>query len=66
MMSTDNDLRKLPPSREALIHHTKRACYQAGCIWRESIDNFGLTDPSHGDGEKNVTVIVVLCENQHK
>ena len=23
MMSTDNDLRKLPPSREALIHHTK-------------------------------------------
>ena len=25
MMSTDNDLWKLPPSREALIHHTKRA-----------------------------------------
>ena len=45
MMSTDNDLRKLPPSQEALIHHTKRACYQAGYLWRESIDNFDLPDP---------------------
>ena len=40
MNSTYNDLRILPPSREALIHHTNRACYQAGYLWRESIDNF--------------------------
>ena len=45
VMTTENDLRKLPPSQEALIHHTKRACYQAGYFWRESIDNFDLLDP---------------------
>ena len=28
--SADNDLRKLPPSREALREHAKRASYQAG------------------------------------
>ena len=53
MMSTDNDLRKLPHSPEALIHHTKRACYQAGYLWGESIDNFDLPNPnSWGWGEK--------------
>ena len=30
MTSTGNDLRKLPPSRAALIHHTKPTCYRAG------------------------------------
>ena len=40
-----NALWKLPPSREALIHHTKWACYQAGYLWRDSIDNFSLPDP---------------------
>ena len=34
MMSTDKDLQKLPTSREALIHYTKQACYQAGYLWR--------------------------------
>ena len=45
MMSTGNDLRKPPPSQEALIHHTKLECYQAGYLWRESIDTFDLPDP---------------------
>ena len=45
MMSTDNDIQKLPPSRDQLINYTKRACYQAGYLWRESIDNFDLPDP---------------------
>ena len=65
MMSTDDDLRKLPPSRELLIHHTKRACYQAGYLWRVSIDNFNLPDPKSWGWEKKVTVIMVLCGNQH-
>ena len=52
MMSTDNDLLKLPPSREALIHHTKRACYQASYLWTESIDNFDLPDPKSWGWEK--------------
>ena len=54
MMSTDNDLQKLVPSREALIHHTKLACCQAGYLWRDSIDNFDLPDTkSWGWGKKS-------------
>ena len=44
---------KLPPSREALIHHTKRACYQAVYLWRESIDNYDLPDAKSYGWEKN-------------
>ena len=44
-MATDNDLRKLPPGRDALTQHTKRACYQAGYIWREATGDFQLPDP---------------------
>ena len=43
-LATDNDLRKLPPGRDALILHTKRACYQAGYIWREATGDFPLPD----------------------
>ena len=43
--STDDDLRKLPPSREALLQHTKRACYQAGYIWQECLEDLPLPDP---------------------
>ena len=66
MMSTDNDLWKLRPSREALIHQTKWACYQAGYLWAESIDNFDLPDPKSCGWVKKVTVIMILCGNQHK
>ena len=54
MMSADNDLQKHPPRREALIHHSKQVCYQAGYLWRKSIDNFDLPDPkSWGWREKS-------------
>ena len=54
MMSTDNDLWKLPHSREALNYHTKQACYQAGYLWGESIDNFDQPHPkSWGWGGKS-------------
>ena len=67
MMSTGNDLRKPPPSQEALIHHTKLECYQAGYLWKDSIDNFDLPDPkSWESGKKKVMVIMVLCVNQHR
>ena len=52
-MSTDNDLRKLPPSREALIYQTKWACYEAGYLWRESADNFDIPDLKSDGGEKS-------------
>ena len=52
-MSTDNDLRKLPPSREALIYQTKWACYEAGYLWRESTDNFDIPDLKSDGGEKS-------------
>ena len=44
---TDNDLRKLPPSRTALEQRTRRACYQAGYIWQESVGNFTLPNPEN-------------------
>ena len=65
LMSTGNDLRKFPPNRQALIHHTKRACYQAGYLWRELIDNFDQPDQKPWGWEK-VMVTMVLCGNQHK
>ena len=65
LMSTGNDLRKLPPNRQALIHHTKRTCYQAGYLWRELIDNFDQPDQKPWGWEK-VMVTMVLCGNQHK
>ena len=45
-MSTDNDIRKLPPCKDALLQYTKRACYQAGFLWREGIYNVQLPDPT--------------------
>ena len=44
--STDDDLRKLPPSREALSQHVKRSCYQAGYLWQESLSDLVLPEPT--------------------
>ena len=52
-MSTDDDLRKLPPGRDALTEHIKRACYQAGYLWRESSDNVSLPDPTLWGWKRN-------------
>ena len=45
-MSADNDLQKFQPDRESLTQHIKRACYQAGYLWREFFDDFQLPDPT--------------------
>ena len=42
--STD-DLRKLPPSKEAFLQHIKGSCYQSGCIWQECLSDLQLPDP---------------------
>ncbi len=44
--STDDDLRKLPPSREALLQHVKRSCYQAGYLWQECQSDLQLPEPN--------------------
>lgn len=44
--STDDDLRKLPPSKDALLQHAKRACYQAGYVWQESMEDLLLPSPT--------------------
>ena len=33
-------------SREGLIEHTKRSCYQAGYIWQECLDNVVQPEPT--------------------
>ena len=44
--STDDDLKKLPSSREALSQHVKRSCYQAGYLWQESLLDLPLPKPT--------------------
>ena len=44
LISSDNDLRKLPPGREVLTLHIKRACLVAGYLWRESVEDFQLPE----------------------
>ena len=46
LKSTDDDLRKLPPSRAALEQHVKRSCYQAGYLWQESESDLILPNPT--------------------
>ena len=42
---TDNDVRKLPMSRPALLQHTNRSCFQAGYLWMECVLNVVLPNP---------------------
>ena len=43
--STDNDLRLLPPSKDALRQHIYRTSYQAGYLWRQSVEELDIPDP---------------------
>ena len=43
--STDNDLRSLPPSRDALRQHVLRAAYQAGYLWHQCVEELDIPDP---------------------
>ena len=43
----DSDLQKLPPSREALEQHTRRACYQAGYVWKDTVFDIVLPNPEN-------------------
>ena len=40
-------MRKLPPSRRALEQHTRRAFYQAGYVWQESVGDLTLPNPEN-------------------
>ena len=40
--STDNSLRTLPPSRDGLTVHIKRACLQGGYEWRTVVEDLDL------------------------
>ena len=43
--STDNHLRLLPPNKDALRRHIYRASYQAGYLWRQSVEELDIPDP---------------------
>lgn len=43
--STDNDFHSLPPSKEALRQHIYRASYQAGYLWRQSVEELDIPNP---------------------
>ena len=42
--STDNKLRLLSPSKEELRQHIYRAFYQAGYLWRQSVEELDTPD----------------------
>ena len=44
--SSDNDLRKLPTSREGLCEQAKRSCFQSGYLWVEAVEEIPLPDTS--------------------
>ena len=43
--STYNDLHLLPPSKDTLRQHIYRASYQAGYLWRQSVEELDIPDP---------------------
>ena len=43
--SKENNLRSLPPSINSLCQHVLRACYQAGYLWRQSVEEVDIPDP---------------------
>ena len=43
--STDDDLLLLPLSREALRQNIYLASYQAGYLWRQSVEELDIPDP---------------------
>ena len=46
LRSSDNDLRKLPPSWEALREQAKRSCFQSEHLWVEAVKDIPLPDTS--------------------
>ena len=46
---TSNDLKKIPPSSDALNMHSLRAAHTAGIEWVKCLHNVSVSDPSgHG------------------
>ena len=43
----NSDLWKLPPSREVLEQHTRRAFYQACYVWKETVRDIALPNPEN-------------------
>ena len=44
--STDDNLGKLPTSREALSQHVRKSCYQAGYLWQDCQSDLMLPKPN--------------------
>ena len=49
MRLADPNLRCLPVSRKGLLEHTRRACLQAGWLWKEGLSNINAQDPTNWD-----------------
>ena len=62
--SADNDLGLLPPSKDALRQHIYRASYQAGYLWRQSVEELDIPDLilSNGAGKQILREISNLYE----
>ena len=63
--SSDDNLRKLPPIREALHRQTKRSCLQSSYLWVEAVEHISLPDASLWDSifNENKGVFVALWQS---
>ena len=63
--SSDDNLRKLPPIREALHRQTKRSCLQSSYLWVEAVEDISLPDAFHWDWifNENKGVFVALWQS---
>ena len=63
--SSDNNVRKLPPIREALRRQTKPSCLQSGYLWVEAVEDISLPDAFLWDWifNENKGVFVALWQS---
>ena len=47
MRFADYNFHLLPMSRQGLIEHVKRACFQGGWLWREALSNVTIQNPEN-------------------
>ena len=52
---SNNDLCVLPLSKNALLQHTTRACYQVGYLGKEAISNVDIQDQTLWGWKQNET-----------
>ena len=57
------NLRAIPPSKNGLIEHVKRACLQGGWLWKECVENVVIPNPTDWGWKKLDEQLVPVWQN---